>query len=246
MVISFGLKKEKTDDEIKEMEKHMDKVHELTADHNEHKTIWKKLCDLVIAELAKMGINIPRNEEEFHKIFGPSTLNKRQANFDEILRQPKTYNELKELLIESAKEQKNIKAVGTRFGWLDITFTNEDNGIEVDMNKYINKPSININTNLLNENGLLFHKKGNLIQTEAGCTYTQLANHLWPKDKRRQLKDDNDNYYKVFKFIGYPDLSLAGSISCGCQGWGTWYNKEGGSIPNGIPFYIYLYITTTL
>ena len=40
--------------------------------------------------------------------------------------------------------------------------------------------------------------------------------------------------YVCYQFIGWPPLSLGGSISVGAQGWGTPFNPHRGSIPNGV------------
>ena len=40
--------------------------------------------------------------------------------------------------------------------------------------------------------------------------------------------------YVRYQFIGWPPLSLGGSISVGAQGWGTPFNPHRGSIPNGV------------
>eukprot|EP01083_Nonionella_stella_P086351 239896_1 len=201
--------------------------------HEDKPTLFKGVFDAITKFLQdKFGWEIPTNPDEFEDIFVPATLRERQTpnKFEAV--EPKTYDELKKMMTELYSEQ-GLKAMGTEYGWLDVTFSK---GKTIDMNKYLKKPSVDINQNILNEYGSDTYTKGNVVCTEAGCTYYDLQKHLWPLDKRRTLYKDKEKgeKYKVFKFIGFDKLSFGGSISCGAQGWGTYTNEEGGSIPNGV------------
>ena len=126
-----------------------------------------------------------------------------------------------------------IKACGTEYGWTDVAFSDH---ISIECNQHLTRPSLDISTELLNEYGTSTYNEGNIVCTESGCTYYDLAAYLWPLDQRRTLykNEETGEKFKVFKFIGWDKLSLGGSISVGCQGWGTPYNEQGGSIPNGV------------
>ena len=173
--------------------------HLTDASGNVIDKIIKAIFDAIARFLKeKYGWEIPTKRSEFEKIFVPPTLQKRQEPnaFEGVA--PQNYEDLKTAMAEHYA-QGGVKAVGTEYGWTDVAFSN---GASIETAKYLTNPSVDINLELLNEYGTSTYNDGNLIQSECGCTYDELATYLWPLDKRQSLEDKaTGKKYKVFKVV---------------------------------------------
>lgn len=145
---------------------------------------------------------------------------------------PASLNELQSEMQLAVDNGKRIRAMGSRYGWTNITFTD---GLLIDMfHSALNRPQLEVDESVLNEEGLQLSKySDNLLLTEAGASVESITNCLWSKKRRLYLNDENgDNYKMIPDLPGYGQISVGGLIQSGGYGIGTAYHY--GSITNHV------------
>eukprot|EP01084_Bolivina_argentea_P252084 423047_1 len=174
--------------------------------------------------------------------FDNTTLELRLRHFNESIYIPSSIDELIIRMQNSVNNNQTIKAMGSRYAFSEITFTNK-NGLLIDMYNGLNDPNMEINTESLSQYGNKILKERNLHLAQTGASFEMILEILWPEEKRRELiNSDTGLTYKVLTDItGYNQLSVGGVISTGSSGTGTpFINNNGknyGSIVNQVIAY---------
>merc|ERR1712228_1095940 len=122
---------------------------------------------------------------------------------------PKSLNELEQEMQSAVNQNYKIRAMGSRFSWTNITFTD---GLLIDFyNSSLNEPKLSMNSECFNKYGKDLHSQSNLLHSECGATIKDIHNILWPKGRRRYLVNKQQKPYKMIPDIpGYEDLCIGG------------------------------------
>lgn len=111
---------------------------------------------------------------------------------------PRSYDDLKNLMVKSYREKKRIKPYGAGYAFSTILDTS---GIQYDLSQHLNK-ILDIETDLLSS------PEEFMVRFEAGCTVETLNRHLWNKDQC------------LINQPGWEKLTYWGVANCGGHGSG--------------------------
>ena len=144
---------------------------------------------------------------------------------------PQSLGGLEAEMQSAVNQNYKIRAMGSRFSWTNIAFTD---GLLIDFfNSSLNAAKLSMNTDCFNKYGKDLHSQCNLLHSECGATIGDIHNILWPKGRRRYLVNKQQKPYKMIPDIpGYEDLCIGGLIQSGGYGIGTAYHY--GSFVNHI------------
>lgn len=135
---------------------------------------------------------------------------------------PSSLEELESEMQTAVNKNQRIRAMGSRFAWTNITFTD---GLCIDIYNSLNKPKLDIDSNCFNKYGKDLYAQNNLLLCEAGANIKEIHELLWPKGRRRFLVNKQQKPYKMIPDIpGYDDLCIGGLIQSGGYGLGTPYH----------------------
>eukprot|EP01084_Bolivina_argentea_P133677 235930_1 len=144
---------------------------------------------------------------------------------------PSSLEELQSEMQIAVHKNKTIRAMGSRFAWTNITFTD---GLLIDLyNSGLNRAKLQIDNTCFNKYGKDLHSQNNLLLSESGANIREIHELLWPKGRRRYLVNKQQKPYKMIPDIpGFDDLCIGGLIQSGEYGIGTPYHY--GSFVNHI------------
>eukprot|EP01084_Bolivina_argentea_P114409 203685_1 len=132
--------------------------------------------------------------------------------------QPITRFELYVCMKYAAENGKNIKAMGTEYGWTNITFTN---GMLIDMFHGLNFPYLPINIDILNDKSKQLYDENHLYLTMSGSNQQGISMLLWDEKYRNKLFDEKGiRYTMLTDTTGYSKLSIGGVLQVGATGMG--------------------------